>query len=75
MARGELVDRIRQVREERYGDRGEVLAEELGLPWRTWCNYESGCTLPATVLLEFIGLTRAHPHWLLTCEGARYLAD
>ncbi len=68
-----LARRIRQIREELYHDQGERLAWELGLPPRTWWNYEAGCTLPATVLLEFIERTRAHPHWLLTGEGPQYL--
>jgi hypothetical protein len=68
-----LARRVRQLREELYRDDGEVLAEDLRLPLRTWQNYEAGCTIPATVLLEFIEMTGAHPHWLLTGEGDRYL--
>lgn len=67
-----LAERIRQVREELYADQGEELAEDLGLPLRTWWNYEAGCTLPATVLLEFIELTGVQPHWLLTGQGERF---
>jgi DNA-binding XRE family transcriptional regulator len=70
-----LARRIRQVREELYADRGEELAQELGLPLQTWWNYEAGCALPATILLEFIELTGAHPHWLLTGEGTKYLGS
>ena len=36
-------------------------------------NYEAGCTIPAPVILQFIELTGAHPHWLLTGEGPRFL--
>jgi hypothetical protein len=49
-----------------------MLAEDLELPSRTWLNYESGVVIPATVILRFIDLTGANPHWLLTGEGDRY---
>ncbi|AGA25585.1 helix-turn-helix domain-containing protein [Singulisphaera acidiphila] len=69
-----LARRIREIREAFDSeDDGECLAESLGLPARTWWNYEAGCTMPATVLLELIELTRAHPHWLLTGEGDPYM--
>jgi hypothetical protein len=68
-----LAGRIREVRCELYGDSGEsTLADDLGLPGRTWRNYESGVTLPSTVLLRFIAATGAHPLWLLTGQGAEY---
>lgn len=67
-----LARRLREVREELYPEGNEALAEILGLPAQTWANYESGCTLPATILLEFIEVTGVHPHWLLTGDGDRY---
>ena len=73
-AREALARRIRQVRAELYGDEGQELAESLGLPWQTWVNYEGGVVMPATVLLEFIELTRADPRWLLTGEGQTFAA-
>ena len=48
---------------------GFALAEATGLPERTWRNYESGVTIPATAILRFITLTGANPHWLLIGEG------
>lgn len=69
-----LAGRIREVRCELYGDSGvPTLADDLGLPSRTWRNYESGVILPATVLLRFIAATGADPRWLLTGQGARYM--
>jgi hypothetical protein len=69
-----LADRVRQVRRDLYGAHGgPLLAEALRLPFRTWANYEAGCTIPAQVILQFIEITRADPHWLLTGEGQRYL--
>jgi hypothetical protein len=69
-----LAQRVGQIRHARYGDAGGAdLAEELGLPEETWANYESGVVMPAVVLLRFIEATGAHPHWLLTGEGERYL--
>lgn len=71
----DLTARIRAIRRELYGDHGApLLAESLRIPTRTWVNYEAGCTMPAQVLLRFIEVTTAHPHWLLTGEGDRYRA-
>lgn len=70
----DLARRVRQIRAELYGEHGgPILAEALRLPFRTWRHYEAGCTIPAQVILKFIEQTAAHPHWLLTGEGARYL--
>lgn len=74
--RSNLARRIREIREELYGEHGgPLLAEALDLPYRTWHNYESGCTIPAHSILRFIEVTEAHPHWLLTGEGEKYLRD
>lgn len=71
----DLARRIREVREERFGAHGgPLLAEALQIPFRTWLNYESGCTIPAPSMLRFIELTKASPHWLLTGRGDKYLA-
>lgn len=68
-----LCRRLRQVRLDLYGENGgPVLAEALGLPFRTWANYEAGVTVPALVMLRFIELTGACPHWLLTGDPPRY---
>ena len=55
-------------REELFGEHGgPIVAESLGIPFRTWLNYENGCTIPASSASSwFIELTRANPHWLLT---------
>lgn len=52
---------------------GPMLAEALGIPYRTWHNYEGGCTIPAHTILQLIEVTGAHPHWLLTGKGERFL--
>jgi hypothetical protein len=70
-----LADRLRQIRVELYGENGvPILAEVLGIPDRTWSNYESGVTLPAHIVLVFIQQTAANPQWLLTGNGERYTA-
>jgi transcriptional regulator with XRE-family HTH domain len=70
-----IAGRIREIRIERYGTRGEAsLAAELGLPAQTWRNYESGVTIPGPQLLAFIELTGTNPVWLLRGSGERYLA-
>jgi hypothetical protein len=71
--RTELVGRIREVREERFGEDIESLANELGIPAGTWRNYEMGVTIPAEILLAFIEVTRAHPDWLLSSRGDKYI--
>lgn len=69
-----LAERVREVREDLYGTHGgPLLAESLRLPFRTWLNFEAGCTIPAEVILRFIEITDADPHWLLTGEGEKYL--
>lgn len=69
-----LTQRVREVREDLYGEHGgPLLAASLGLPYRTWFNYELGSTIPAEVILRFIVATGASPHWLLTGEGPRFV--
>jgi hypothetical protein len=67
-----LARRLREVRLAMFGEHGgPLLAEALDLPARTWFHYEAGLTIPGLVLLRFIELTGAEPHWLLTGEGQR----
>jgi hypothetical protein len=69
----ELARRVREVREELYGVHGgPILAEKLGIPYRTWHNYESGCTIPAQTILRFMELTETNYQWLLTGLGEKY---
>ncbi|QDV33278.1 bacteriophage CI repressor [Tautonia plasticadhaerens] len=71
--RNELADRVREVRRELYGEHGgPLLASALELPFRVWSDYERGSVMPADVMLRFLELTGADPHWLLTGEGPRY---
>jgi hypothetical protein len=68
-----LFRRIREIRMEMFGEHGGPrLAERLGIPAKTWLNYESGVTIPAPVVLRFLAITKANPNWLLTGEGPRY---
>ena len=70
-----LATRVREIRMERFGADGvAILARLLKIPVRTWEHYESGITIPAGILLKFIELTGAEPHWLLLGEGERYHA-
>jgi hypothetical protein len=69
----DLARRIREVREDLYGEHGgPLLAETLEIPFRTWHNYEGGYTIPAQTILRFIEVTNTNPHWLLTGEGEKY---
>ena len=57
-AKMSLAERLSSLRAEMFGDRGgPELARQLGLPVRTWYNYESGVTVPAEVILKIIELT------------------
>jgi hypothetical protein len=68
-----LAERLRSLRAELFGDRGgPELSRRLGLPIRTWYNYESGVTVPAEVVLKIIELTSVEPMWLLHGEGPKY---
>ena len=66
-----LADRVRMIRTEFYGERGGPdLARTLGVPVRTWYNYENGVTVPAEIILRIVELTSVEPTWLLRGEGA-----
>ncbi len=68
-----LAERLREIRIELYGDRGgSEMARQLGIPVRTWYNYETGVTVPAEVLLRFLELTGVEPCWLLHGQGEKY---
>ena len=71
--KNDLARRIREVRMDLYGEHGgPLIAEALEIPFRTWLNYEHGCTIPAPSMLRFLELTKANPHWLLTGRGDKY---
>ena len=66
-----LARRVREIRQ--YLVEGPAtLADQLGVPVETWENIEMGCTIPGPILLRFIEVTKAHPHWLLTGEGPTF---
>lgn len=68
-----LAERLSTLRAELFGDRGgPELARRLGLPVRTWYNYESGVTVSAEVILRIIELTSVEPMWLLHGKGPRF---
>ncbi|HEU5118402.1 MAG TPA: hypothetical protein VFT74_17450, partial [Isosphaeraceae bacterium] len=68
-----LSERLHEIRTELYGERGgSEMARQLGLPVRTWYNYETGVTVPAEVLLRFVELTSVEPLWLLHGRGPKY---
>jgi hypothetical protein len=68
-----LSRRLREIRQELFGKHGgPELARRLGLPARTWYNYETGGTVPAEVLLRFIELTGVNPRWLAHGVGPKY---
>jgi hypothetical protein len=71
-----LAGRVGEIRRELFGEHGgPLLAEALGVPYRTWMNYEAGVTIPAPVILRFIEVCGASPGWLLTGEGRPFLEE
>jgi hypothetical protein len=48
------------------------MARRLGIPVRTWYNYEAGVTVPAEVILKIIELTAIEPSWLLHGQGPKF---
>jgi len=68
-----LAARLREIRRELFGEGGVAdLARELGIPARTWENYERGFSIPGETILAFIESTRINPHWLLHGTGVKY---
>jgi hypothetical protein len=68
-----VADRLRELRTEMYGERGgPELARMLGIPVRTWYNYEGGVTVPAEVVLRLIELTHIEASWLLSGVEPKY---
>ncbi len=71
--KSDLAKRIREIRQELYGEHGgPLLAKRLQIPYRDLHEYESGGTIPAHSILRLIELTGVNPHWLLTGEGKRF---
>src|SRR5438309_1398094 len=71
-----LSDRLRSLRTEFYGDRGGPdLARTLGIPVRTWYNYENGVTVPAEIILRIVELTAVEAVWLLRGEGPKFRSN
>lgn len=71
--KSQLAERLREVRAELFGERGgPELSRKLGLPVRTWYNYELGVTVPAEILLRFVELTEIEPNWLLHGKGPKF---
>ena len=74
-AKLDLAERLAALRSELYGDRGgPEMARRLGIPVRTWYNYEGGVTVPAEVILKIIELTSVEAVWLLHGEGPKFRA-
>src|SRR5580693_1281102 len=68
-----LAERLAALRLELYGDRGgPEMARRLGIPVRTWYNYEGGVTVPAEVILKIIELTAVEAGWLLHGEEPKF---
>jgi hypothetical protein len=71
-----LAKRLRQARVELHGENGgPAMAEALGVPSRTWVNYESGVTVPGHVLLRLLEVTEIEPRWLFREEGPMFRAS
>jgi len=68
-----LAERITTLRVEMFGSRGgPELARRLGIPTRTWYNYEGGITVPGEIILKIIEATSVEPMWLLHGKGPKF---
>ncbi len=68
-----LAERLAALRAELHGERGgPEMARRLGIPVRTWYNYEAGVTVPAEVVLRIIELTSVEASWLLSGQGTKF---
>jgi hypothetical protein len=57
---------------DRFGEHGiPTLSEAMEIPARTWENFEAGVQASGRAVLQFIEISGADPHWLLTGEGGR----
>ena len=69
----ELARRLVEVRETLFGTNGgPQLANLLGVPSRTWANYERGITIPGEILLGFVVATGVDPDWLMEGKGPMF---
>jgi hypothetical protein len=69
----ELADRLRQLRLEIFGEYGApILARQLGIATRLWLGYETGRTVPATILIRLVEMTPIDAAWLLNGRGPMY---
>jgi len=67
-----LAERLGSLRLDMFGERGgPEMARRLGIPVRTWYNYEGGVEVPCDVILKVIELTSVEPTWLLRGEGPK----
>lgn len=65
--------RLAEIRTELDGPHGaDRFAIRLGIPGRSWRNYETGVAVPAEVILWVIELTSVDPMWLLHGAGPTY---
>src|SRR5438270_3465984 len=72
-ARLELAGRLAALRLELFGERGgPEMARRLGIPVRTWYNYEGGVAVPAEVILKIVKLTSVEVDWLLEGQGPTF---
>jgi hypothetical protein len=68
-----LAGRLLALRSELFGERGgPEMARRLGIPVRTWYNYEAGVTVPADIILKILKLTSVEVDWLLEGQGPRF---
>ena len=69
----DIAARLRDVREDMYGEHGaQFMADALGIPLRTWMNYEAGVVMPAKIVLQVIDTMNVNPRWLLSGSGEKY---
>jgi hypothetical protein len=66
-------ERLKLLRLELRGEQDyAVFTRSMGIPLRSWYNYELGNSIPAEVILRIIEATDVEPMWLLHGTEPRY---
>lgn len=71
--KAEIGQRLRVLRIELAGEQDyAVFTKRMGIPLRSWYQYEHGVSIPADVILRVIEGTSVEPMWLLHGREPRF---
>lgn len=68
-----IARRLAALRLELFGENGHAdIAKCIGVPVRSWKNFENGVTAPSDVMLKVLVLFNVEPNWLLNGKGPTF---